>query len=236
MIPENDNISDFEPENFSFEDEFSDEHVPENDDGDEPLFTPSELQDLIAENSKSQIKTVYEKVINSFDKKESNVVKADEQSNISKYELNQILNYNNEQRKKDFYNPIKENIQYFESIEEQFKDFFELPKLSGNDEKLSDSNLIPHEIVGKTEKKVEISDDPHELEYDQRTTIEISRDENGDIESLIINCKCGERTFIRFDYDDGLDNATEVIQPKTKISSFKLEEIQITKKKNQQPD
>jgi len=86
--------------------------------------------------------------------------------------------------------------------------------------------LISEENIKSTNKKIEISD---ELGDDDghHTTIEINRDENNEIEAIIIHCKCGEKTVLKFDYEEGIEEQTGLINSLTKISSFSVEEIEL---------
>lgn len=116
-----------------------------------------------------------------------------------------------------------------EYLQANFKDFISLPKISGSLVKSSENNLIPHSDVSKTGKTIEITDDikktndPH-----QKTSVIINRDSGGEIESIEVVCKCGERTLITFDYTttkDLDDELTEIVNDPAEPIPFQELEI-----------
>ena len=95
-------------------------------------------------------------------------------------------------------NPDDENIEY---LQRNFKDFLSLPKITGKFSKSIENNLIPKDIVKKTGKTIEIADDlPQTKDTLKQSSVIINRDEQGEIESMEVICKCGERTLIKFEY------------------------------------
>lgn len=112
---------------------------------------------------------------------------------------------------KDELRPEEEIEQY---LLENFRDFMALPKVSGTFTKSIEHNLIPKDIVYKTGKTIEIADNLAVSKEDlHNTSVIINRDEAGELESLEVICKCGERTMIKFDYITSHDlekNLTEI--------------------------
>ena len=70
---------------------------------------------------------------------------------------------------------------------------------------------------------------PKGLNPKSKTSILINRDINGEIESIEVMCKCGERTLISFDYSDISDEEeelTEIIdEPKDTIPFDNLHKV-----------
>lgn len=107
-----------------------------------------------------------------------------------------------------------EEITYRDELKNQFKDYLEAPRISGKEKKSYNKNHIPKEAIEADKKTLEISDDPNsylESEDDEHTTsVEINRDDFGEIESIVVNCQCGEKTLIEFNYDDDSKELTEI--------------------------
>jgi len=116
----------------------------------------------------------------------------------------------------------EEEIQHY--LQENFKDYIVVPKISGTSKKFSEKNLLHKDEVKPTGKKVEIVDHIQSgINPKQKTSILINRDVNGEIESIEVVCKCGERTLITFDYSDISDdetNLTEIIGEKKETVPF----------------
>lgn len=111
---------------------------------------------------------------------------------------------------------------------ESFKDYLQFPKISGREKKLESGKHIPAEAIKDRHKHVEIIDDPKHVDDHEKTLVEINRDENGEIESISIYCKCGEKTLIEFDYLNDDENKTEVINNPLTEEPFKSkDEIEI---------
>lgn len=88
-----------------------------------------------------------------------------------------------------------------EYLLKNFKDFLEYPKISGN-EKVTSSNIIQKEKTESLNEKVEVYNEPDIEDEHGSTTVELNKNDKGDVESILIYCKCGEKTLIRFDYDE----------------------------------
>lgn len=220
--------------------EFTEENQVESDQNDEPFFSGEDIQDFVKQGIDKQNKDLaYSKFNKLFGYSESTVIKKediDESLIITQNELDTLLKLEDDDRKKTKFERIiqsdDQNVEDY--LQEKFKDYIVYPKMSGTTESLPEQNLIPGEYIENSDKHVEITDDPNTIENEHRTSIEIDRDENGDIESITVFCKCGERTFIKFDYDDTDENESVELQSQTRVSSFKLEEIQIEKNKKKQ--
>jgi len=211
---------------FKFEDDFSNSEV----NNEEPLFTSEDLNELLKDAEELKAKDIYSKINNLKENVQKNVIKPEEyEKNITDYELQSVLNYSDEKRKQDFYSPLDISQEKHHNLESEFKDFLSIPKISGKEKITTESKVLPNEIVENIEKKVEIVD------YDDKdsihhTSVEIGRDGNGDLEYIVIHCKCGEKTMIKFDYDDGNDNLTEVVKINDTLSPLNLEQVDLKKK------
>lgn len=215
-------------DNFKFDNDFA-----ENDeDGlfsqeDEPFFSQDELTDLMGEQQKiDDAKKIYEKITGILEEKEQNIIKAEDvKENVNDYELEKILNYDNEDRKKDFYIPTANTLSEDITNEELFNDYLKYPKIAGKKSITDDSTLIPLDKIDETSKVIEIKDEELDNEG-HHTSIEIVRDEFEEIETIIVHCKCGEKTIIKFDYETN-EITEDVITSKTKINPFSVEEIKL---------
>lgn len=127
----------------------------------------------------------------------------------------------------EFVRPEEETQKY---LQQNFRDYIKVPKISGKLNKFSERNLLKKEEIKPTGKKLEIVDNlPKGLNPKSKTSILINRDINGEIESIEVMCKCGERTLISFDYSDISDeeeDLTEIIdEPKDTIPFDNLHKV-----------
>lgn len=136
---------------------------------------------------------------------------------------NQAEEKNDDDDQNSDYNDInvQEPSEYTEFLKQEqrkrdeFNDFLKLPKISGKERRHESMHLIPGEKVNNRQKKVELIDDPQDHSEHEKTFVEINRDENGELESISIICKCGEKTIIDFDYIESEEETnTEVINNK----------------------
>ena len=211
---------------YNFDDDFSENSSPDGNSEEEPFFSEDELKEMMDATQSNNPKDIYEKFTKLSDNVEKNVIKPEDyEGKINKFELESILSYKEEQRKKDFYSPMQSTDAILNQAD-IFRDYLEIPRISGKENVSSDKKLISEENIKATNKKIEISD---ELGDDDghHTTIEINRDENNEIEAIIIHCKCGEKTVLKFDYEEGIEEQTGLINSLTKISSFSVEEIEL---------
>ncbi len=215
-------------ENFSFDNEFDSENDSEHfDDSDEPFFSVDELNEMLSEQkTNDETKKIYQKITGIVEENQDNIVKANElKDNINDYELENILNYDEDKRKRDFYENSIQELNNENAHQAIFNDFLKYPKISGRKNIVDTGNLIPQKIINDTKKIVEIKDE----EPDQKghhTSIEIIRNELEEIESIIVYCKCGEKTVIKFDYEAN-DSNEDTISTKTNINPFTVEEVKI---------
>lgn len=135
------------------------------------------------------------------------------QRNSEKEEPSEIAEYNKESKRK----------------RDSFQDYLKLPKISGRERKYESGKHIPAEAIKERLKKIEIIDDPVDNHQHDKTLVEINRDENGEIESIVIYCKCGEKTMIEFDYLSENENTLELLNNQVEESPFDLKGARVRK-------
>ncbi|HRP02186.1 MAG TPA: hypothetical protein PLE30_06005 [Candidatus Kapabacteria bacterium] len=216
-------------ETFNFDEEFAEEKKSddENNDNDEAFFTTEELNEFLGDQKKiDDARSNYERIFGLIEESEQKIIKAEDvKENISDFDLENILNYSDEDRKQDFYTPTKDILEEEEHEREMFDDYLKYPKISGTVNLDDNSNLIPQKKVDDTKKTVEIKDETNDLD-EHHTTIEIIRDQYEEIETIVVHCKCGEKTIIKFDYEND-ENSDELVSTKTKINPFSVEELKL---------
>ena len=85
-----------------------------------------------------------------------------------------------------------------------------------------------------TKKKeiIEISDTPNFTKFEQsNSVIEINRNEEGDMISIVVYCHCGEKTVIKFDYydpdildeEENNENLTDIVNDTVEMQPFDTE-------------
>lgn len=106
---------------------------------------------------------------------------------------------------------LSEEENYKEYQIKNFRDFLVLPKISGAIKSISNKRLIPKEIIEEGKEKVEILNKPpfQEIQGGESSII-VNRNIDGEIESIEVVCKDGERILIKFDFEDR-DNLTQTI-------------------------
>ncbi|MGB9701218.1 MAG: hypothetical protein ACPL1A_00670 [Candidatus Kapaibacteriota bacterium] len=106
---------------------------------------------------------------------------------------------------------LSEEENYKEYQIKNFRDFLVLPKISGAKKSISNKRLIPKEIIEEGKEKVEILNKPpfQEIQGGESSII-VNRNIDGEIESIEVVCKDGERILIKFDFEDS-DNLTQTI-------------------------
>ncbi len=86
----------------------------------------------------------------------------------------------------------------------EFKDFLELPKISGIKLRTPEGNYYPREIIEERKQKVVISDNI--IDEHKRTTILTDYDSDGNITSIEVICRCGEKTIIHLEFEKDSEN------------------------------
>jgi hypothetical protein len=109
-------------------------------------------------------------------------------------------------------NKVDELFDYKEYQITNFKDFLELPKISGPQQSISGKRVISKDLINKDpSEKVEVySEPPFKPIKTGESSVIVNRNLDGEIESIEVCCKDGERILIRFDFDDS-NQQTEII-------------------------
>lgn len=199
--------------------------IIENPKDNKPLLREEDIIDII--------KVGPDNPLSSYDKSKkppSNVIKKTE---VDKKHVLSPIDFKKEiERTKRMSNidwsEIADEIDDSDFLNDDFLDFIELPKISGDAVNLVGKNLITSDFVKHTNKKVEISDESISDESHNHTSIEINRSETGDIESIAVYCKCGEVTQITFNYEDAgeIDNI-EYFKTQSGMDSLNLDEVKL---------
>lgn len=192
-----------------------------------PLITVDDLNDIIKSgmpsgNHFSDSPKTTSNVIKKEDAKSKGVMTPDEfQKDIS-----QKIGLT-----KNDWSEIAQDIEDNDILNDDFLDIVELPKISGSTKNFVGKNLISGDLVHTSKNKVEITDYIGFADEEHNTSVEINRDETGDIESISVYCKCGEVTQIKFNYQEDSDiNSTEYHKSSGTINTLKLEELKINSK------
>ncbi len=211
-------------ENNPFAEEFSEKDVINKDSLEQkrtPPLTPDDIEKLIAYDEQKRLQKDFKSTV---DLKSTGMISPEtilERFNLTESELFEALSLAEDDRLKsvfkESYRLSKEDeIAREMYVRGHFKDFLQIPKITGSKNKDTDSNIIKAESISKNTKKIEISDDPNFQDNRHSTTsVIVNRDEDGELESIEVLCKCGERTFIKFDYfeeDSGVESSSEVIK------------------------
>lgn len=98
-------------------------------------------------------------------------------------------------------------------LKNKFNEIFKADKLKPAANRSSERNLMPSDEISKDKKFIEVTEAPSfkDGEPHGASTVEINRNESGEIESIVVLCKCGEETVIEFDYTDEEEDELTVI-------------------------
>ncbi len=186
-----------------------------------PPLTPEDIEKLIAYDEQKRLQKRFSSTV---DLKASGMISPEtilERFNLTESELFEALSLAEDQRLKSIFRESYKLDKEDEIAREMytrghFKDFLQIPKITGSKPKEDQSNVIKAESISQKTKKIEISDDPNFQDNRHSTTsVIVNRDEDGELESIEVFCKCGERTMIKFDYfdeDSGIESSSEIIK------------------------
>ncbi len=152
-----------------------------------------------------------------FDDENYNISE-DELAELARKEnLKQKLFEENKKFKEESY--VLPQDKFFEQRKISFLDYVSANVISGNKVKKYSDTYIPEEFVPDVEpKKLEIIDlNSFAGKEIKKTSVLINRDENGEIDSLEVLCKCGERTLIKFDFDENDQEAVSNVTKNTLV-------------------
>ncbi len=186
-----------------------------------PPLTPEDIEKLIAYDEQKRLQKRFSSTV---DLKSSGMISPEtilERFNLTESELFEALSLAEDKRLKSIFKESYKLDKEDEIAREMytrghFKDFLQIPKITGSKPKEDQSNVIKAESISQKTKKIEISDDPNFQDNRHSTTsVIVNRDEEGELESIEVFCKCGERTLIKFDYfdeDSGIESSSEIIK------------------------
>ncbi len=227
----NDVVNNSEHFPFGFNDEFSKSDVANTgEEVEEKWLSDDDLSDFIKYgNEAKRAADLYSSLVE--EPFESSVIKkadAAKKKIISASQIEDILNYDEDSRKADHFNDDYKIEKYAEMEEndylvKNFKDFIIAPKIAGSKSPPKHKHLIPQDFYDDKGTIVEIADDPSSIAEEHRTQIEINRNRQGEIESILVTCKCGEKTFIQFDYvEDDDDKQTEYVSNRPDVEELDM--------------
>ena len=102
---------------------------------------------------------------------------------------------------------------FSEFLQENFKDYLLAKKITGNNQMKFGDKIIAQEIIEDANKSIEIAD-LTQFDISKKTSILINRDDEMEIESIEVLCKCGEKTVIKFDAVEDFDaTSAENLEP-----------------------
>lgn len=195
-------------ENFSFGDDFSEEEVV-------PFSEEFDSADVV--NREEEITNPFAA---DFNESKLNPPMR-HRGLLSEEDIDSIINFSEEDRRNmHFTNKIDATASSEEigphEPHKDFLDYLVLPKISGTNSKVPHSKRLPSEYVQLRGDKIEISDDPDVSTHLQKpATVVVNRDELGEVESIEVVCRCGERTYIKFEFASDTEkfDLTEVYNP-----------------------
>ncbi len=232
-----DEFNDPKPESYPFEDI---SQIPTKDNvANKPLLSDSDLNEIISpENFKISNRKTYDKINKNYSptERQSSIIKKNSKKQrevITSEELSHFFESEPAEYKKEDFVITNEDDGpgRTEYINRNFRDFLQYPKISGEDKFGLERKFIPKEQIQGKDKKIEIADSVKFDEENHSTTIEIIRSAEGDIENIVVYCRCGEKTLIRFDYDDKTDaDETQIIKdPPGSIAPLNVSNLNIRK-------
>ncbi|MGA2296150.1 MAG: hypothetical protein ABSG15_01200 [FCB group bacterium] len=160
--------------------------------------------DVNAEDNKGQ-----NPFINEFDKeeviniKDKEIIKKEESLNLETF-----LSVDEDYRKQKFVKGQIATGSTFhitpeeEELQNNFKDFMQLKKISGTASGMPHIGRIPSDQLVETDKTIEITDIPGYEEMEKPSSVYLHKGENNEIEVIEITCTCGRKTFLRLDFDE----------------------------------
>ncbi|MCL2039535.1 MAG: hypothetical protein FWG85_03795 [Bacteroidetes bacterium] len=98
---------------------------------------------------------------------------------------------------------INPDEKFRDFLQENFKDYLLVKKISGKSDTKHSQKILPKEKINENNEKIEVSDFYSERSTHQhKTSLIINRNEDSEIESIEVYCKCGEKTIIKFQEKD----------------------------------
>lgn len=137
---------------------------------------------------------------------------------------------------------VEKELDYFEKtdpigrdlarMKKDFSDYIISPRIAGDIKPKEYRNLFTSDYLKEENTTVELIDSPNYSEFHRENSmIEINRDADGEILSIVVYCKCGEKTVIKLDYfdpdteKDMLDNSID--DDKIELTSIINDETEV---------
>ncbi len=130
-------------------------------------------------------------------------------------EVEDLINYDEDTHNDKFFKyEFTDSYDIIEEdrIKDAFRDFLNVPKISGYEKGFSENNKIPNNKVKRTKNNIEIKDIP--LDEDELkehlghySTVILHKNDADEITSIDVVCSCGNLTKVKFNYDED-SNAT----------------------------
>ncbi len=173
-------------------------------DDNSPLLNLDDLSDdlfggLVADKVSPSAKIIKQKDV------DVNYPKFDEE------EAKVYLNEDYEETKKSRFSPsyipkgedTDKEFNHQEVLIKNFKDFLVIPKITGSNPNRKSRNIYSKDEVEEKDASVEISNNvPFDDVSSSESSVIVNRGIDGEIESLEVYCKDGEKILIRFDFGD----------------------------------
>lgn len=181
------------------------------------LFEEFAVVDVVDSKSDEQLRDEAKK------EDSSNVIKAAKnvEPNSKLLKTEDLLNYDEEARQKKYFQfewGVDEQTEDEEiTLKNDFRDFLNLPKISGHSEGFSESNKIPAGKVAKSDLTIKLKDIPEIEELEGKdhnkddnshfgySTVILNKNHDNEIVGLDLLCKCGNKIRIDFAFEDKQD-------------------------------
>ncbi len=197
-------------------------------DDEKPFFDETDILDIIDTKRSFIPPSLNDKKVESSNLIKKNDKKAQNAYEPSEFKTKYSKNYGISQSE---WAEIANDLENNNFLNDDFHDFIELPKISGDEKSIIGSKLIPSDKIESSNKMVEIGNAANDFDSNHSTSIEINRNEKGDIDSITVYCKCGEITNIKFDYDENnINDEIEFYKSTSNIEPLELPHISTHKK------
>lgn len=139
-------------------------------------------------------------------------------SNLNEDEVDNLIKISDSKRRKLEFEAENDEINKSEEelLRENFQDYLLAKRLSGSQRSLQ-GNLLAADKVKDTGQIAEFTDNHGAFDSDHNTTVEINRNSEGELESIVVYCKCGEKTAINFEYEEEGELQTQIINEDTEV-------------------
>jgi hypothetical protein len=118
-------------------------------------------------------------------------------------------------------------------LQDNFQDYLISKKISGNHKVRFSDKVIAKKFVEESNQQIEVADLLHSSGSEvKKTSVLIHRDDDMEIESIEILCKCGERTVIKFAQVENMDeknlNDSDAVYSQTNGTEIVVDTLDVT--------